>query len=210
VEKLKQYWFRILVHAGALWPLARILWNLASGQFFVDPVREIITATGRTAINLLVLSLACTPVHTITGSRDVLRARKTLGLYAFLYALLHFLTFAGWDYRFNLRLLWDAVFYQQYVIVGFFSGVILLVLALTSTRGWQKRLGQWWKRLQRFVYLANALAVLHFAWLLKEPGEAIRYGVVVAVLLVLRLPPLAKALRDLRRRFKRKERRPAL
>lgn len=206
---VKKHWFRFVVHAGALWPLARILWNLTSGQFVVDPVREIITLTGRTAINLLVLSLACTPAYTVSGFKEALRARRTLGLYAFLYAGLHFLTFAGWDYRFNLRLLWDAVFYQQYVIVGFFAGVILLVLAVTSTKGWRKRLGKWWKRVQRFVYLAMSLAILHFAWLLKEPSEAIRYGGVVVVLFVLRLPPVAKALKGFRRRIRRKMLSPA-
>lgn len=201
MRKLKASWFRMLVHAGALWPLARILWSLAWGRFLVDPVREITTLTGRTALNLLVLSLACTPVYTLTGFKAVIRARRTLGLYAFLYVALHFLTFAGWDYRFNVRLLKDAVFYQRYVIVGFSAGLILLVLAVTSTKGWQQRLGERWKYLHRLVYLANVLVVFHFAWLLKEPSAAVRYGVVVAILLVLRLPSMTKVLQGLRWRF---------
>ncbi|HOU13939.1 MAG TPA: protein-methionine-sulfoxide reductase heme-binding subunit MsrQ [Anaerolineae bacterium] len=182
--------FHLLIHGLALWPLARILWGLAWGRFLVDPVREIITRTGRTSLNLLVLSLACTPFYTLTGFAPLLRARRTLGLYAFVYVALHFLTFAGWDYGFDLRLLWEAVFYQRYVIVGSIAGLILLVLAVTSTQGWQRRLGKGWKRLQRLVYLANVLAVLHFAWLLKEPRAALPYVAAVAVLLGLRVPPL--------------------
>ncbi len=197
-------WFHILIHGLALWPLAHILWDLARGSFLVDPVGEIITRTGRASLNLLVLSLACTPLYTLSGFAPLLRARRTLGLYAFLYVALHFLTFAGWDYGFDLRLLWQAVFYQRYVIVGFIAGVILLALAITSTRGWQRRLGKWWKRVQRLVYLANVLAVLHFAWLLKAPRAALPYVAVVAVLLVLRVPFVARAVRGVRRRYARK------
>ena len=202
--KKRADWFYLLVIGLALWPLVRILWDLAWGRFLVDPIQEIITRTGRAALNLLILSLACTPLYTLTGFALFQRARRTLGLYAFLYVVVHFLTFAGWDYGFDLRLLWQAVFYQRYVIVGFAAGLILLALAITSTRGWQRRLGKWWKRLQRLVYLANVLAVLHFVWLLKEPSEALPYAVVVAVLLVLRVPFVARALKSVRRRFVKK------
>ena len=202
--KKRADWFYLLVIGLALWPLARILWDLAWGRFLVDPIQEIITRTGRAALNLLILSLACTPLYTLTGFALFQRARRTLGLYAFLYVVVHFLTFAGWDYGFDLRLLWQAVFYQRYVIVGFAAGLILLALAITSTRGWQRRLGKWWKRLQRLVYLANVLAVLHFVWLLKEPSEALPYAFVVAVLLVLRVPFVARSLKSVRRRFVKK------
>ncbi|MBN2389690.1 MAG: ferric reductase-like transmembrane domain-containing protein [Anaerolineae bacterium] len=191
--------FDILIHSLALWPLVRILWNLIFG-YFVDPVRQITTRTGRVSLDLLVLSLACAPLYTLTDFAPLLHARRTLGLYAFLYVVVHFLTFAGWDYGFDVRLLWEAVFYQRYVIVGSIAGLILLALAITSTRGWQRRLGKWWKRLQRLVYLANALAVLHFAWLLKEPRRALPYAVVVAVLLVLRIPAIARLVGRVRRR----------
>ena len=197
-------WLHIIIHGLALWPFAHILWNLAWGRFLIDPIREIIDRTGHVALDLLLLSLACTPLYTLTGFALFQRARRTLGLYAFLYVALHFLTFAGWDYGFDLPLLWQAVFYQRYVIVGFAAGLILLALAVTSTRGWQRRLGKWWKRLQRFVYLANALAVLHFAWLLKEPSAALPYAAVVAVLLVLRIPFVAQAARNVRRRYFRR------
>lgn len=197
-------WFHILINGLALWPLARILWDLAWGRFLVDPVREIITRTGRVSLNLLVLSLACTPVSTFTGFAPLLRVRRTLGLYAFLYVALHFLTFAGWDYGFDLRLLWQAVFYQRYVIVGFAAGLILLALAITSTQGWRRRLGKGWKRVQRLVYLANVLAVLHFAWLLKEPRRALPYVMVVAVLLVWRVPMVERAMKQVRQRFFRR------
>lgn len=204
MQKLRAHGFRILVHAGALWPLVGILWDLTTGQFLVDPVREITTRTGKSALTILLLSLACTPVYTVSGFKSVARVRQTLGLYVFLYAGLHFLTFAGWDYGFDLRLLWDAVFYQRYVIVGFVAGLILLALAVTSTKNWQQRLGKGWKRLQRLVYGAGVLAILHFVWLRKDPREPLRYGAVLVVLLALRLPPVAKGLRMVRGWFKKR------
>lgn len=179
---------RMLVHAAALAPLVLMLWQTARGQFLVDPVREITSRTGRTALLLLVLSLSCTPIATVTGLRQVLRVRRALGMYAFLYTGLHFLTFAGLDYGFDLSQLRQAIFDQRYVLAGVASGLLLAPLALTSTRGWQKRLGKNWKRLHRLVYLASIAAVVHFLWLGKDPREPLRYGAIVAVLLILRLP----------------------
>jgi sulfoxide reductase heme-binding subunit YedZ len=187
-------WLKILVHAGALIPLAWIAWQYTQGLFLVDPVREITTLTGRTALILLVLMLACTPVNTLFRFRQVLRVRRALGLYSFLYASLHFATFVWLDYGFDLKLLVEAVFAQRYVVVGFATGLILLVLALTSTRGWQRRLGKNWKRLHRLVYLAGILAVVHFAWLVKDIRVPLQYGAVLALLLALRLPRVRKAL----------------
>jgi len=196
---LRRNWPQALTHAAGLLPLARLLWDHARGAFIVDPVREITTRTGRTALVLLVLTLACTPLHTLFGIKWVLRVRRALGLYAFLYAALHFLTFVGLDYGFQLDLLGPAIFDQLYVLPGFAAGLILLILALTSTRGWQKRLGRNWKRLHRLVYLAGILAIVHFLWLVKDIGEPLRYGAIVALLLLLRVPRLREAVRNARR-----------
>lgn len=192
-RNFRLHWLQIVVHAGALLPLAWLLWRASQGLFLVDPVREITTFTGQAALVLLLLSLACTPLNTITGYKPLLRLSRPLGLYAFLYVSLHFATFVGLDYGFDLDLLVVGIFDQRYVIVGFAAGLILLALALTSTKGWQKRLGKAWKRLHRFVYLAGVLVIVHFVWLSKDPRLALRYGAVLAVLLVLRIPPVRRA-----------------
>jgi len=201
---LKSHWLRVLAHAGALIPLAWIAWHYALGLFLIDPVREITTLTGRTALVLLMVMLACTPISTVTGFNRVLRLRRPLGLYAFLYASLHFATFVWLDYGFDLGLLVDAIFYQRYVVAGFAAGLILLALAITATRGWQKRLKMNWKRLHRLVYLAGALAVVHFAWLMKDIRVPLQYGAVLAVLLVLRLPWVRRTVSRTRYRLRRK------
>ncbi|MDY6874805.1 MAG: protein-methionine-sulfoxide reductase heme-binding subunit MsrQ [Chloroflexota bacterium] len=156
------------------------------------------TRTGRAALILLVLSLACTPIDIVFGFKKVLRVRGMLGLYAFMYASLHLLTFVGWDYGFDLDSLGPAIFDQRFVLAGFVAFLLLLPLAITSTRGCQKRLGRNWKRLHRLVYLAGILAILHFLWLVKDPREPLRYGAIVALLLIVRIPLVKKAIRRAR------------
>jgi sulfoxide reductase heme-binding subunit YedZ len=197
-EWLTLNWYRVLVHIGALAPLVWLVWHYVQGLFLVDPVREITTITGRTALILLLLSLACTPLSTLTGLKQVVRVRRALGLYASLYAGLHFLTFVGLDYGFDFEFLGPAIFGQRYVIVGFTAGSILLVLAVTSTKGWQRRLKRNWKRLHRLVYLAGPLVIVHFLWLSKDDRLPWRYGVVLALLLALRIPPVRRAISRLR------------
>jgi sulfoxide reductase heme-binding subunit YedZ len=198
---LRANWLRILVHVGALLPLARILWQYATGGFLVDPIREITSLTGKTALILLVLSLACTPLVTLFGFKQALRVRRALGVYAALYAGLHFLVFVWLDYGLDLALIGRAIFDQRYVLVGTAAGLILLALTVTSTRGWQKRLGKNWKRLHRLVYLAGILAVVHFLWLVKDVREPLRYAALLALLLVLRLPPIRRLVSRARQRL---------
>jgi len=202
MRKLKARWLQILTHVGALLPLAWLLWDYWQGQFIVDPVKEITTRTGKTALILLILSLACTPVNTILGFKQALRLRRPLGLYAFLYVGLHFLTFLGLDYGFDLDLIRQDILDQRYVLVGFAAGLLLLTLAITSTKGWQKRLGKNWKQLHRLVYLASIVDIVHFVWLTKDIREPLRYGGVVALLLIVRIPAIKRAIGKARYRLK--------
>ncbi|MBN1922396.1 MAG: ferric reductase-like transmembrane domain-containing protein [Anaerolineae bacterium] len=177
-----------MIHLGALVPAVVMALQLARGSY-LDPIRQMTTASGNTALALLGLTLTCTPLARLTGFRAVLRVRRPLGLYTFSYAALHLLIFAGWDYGFAWDLLIPALFTQRFVLAGLAAFVILLALALTSTRGWQQRLGRWWKRLQRWVYAAAGLVVLHVLLLSKTPDKALRYGIVLVLLLVLRWVP---------------------
>ena len=200
-KRVRLHWLQVVVHVGALLPLAWLLWRASQGLFLVDPVREITTITGRTALALLLLSLACTPLNTITGYKPLLRLRRPLGLYAFFYASLHFATFVGLDYAFDFELLGEAIFDQRYVVVGFFAGLILLALALTSTKGWQIRLRKNWKRLHRLVYLAGILVAVHYMWLSKDISEPLPYVIIIALLLVLRIPGIRRVVSHTRQRL---------
>lgn len=193
------------MHLGAWIPLALIAYGLTTNQLTVNPIQAATLRTGKTALVLLVLSLACTPVNTLFRFRPALKVRRALGLYAFMYAAIHFGIFVGLDYGFNPQRLLEAVFEKRYALVGFAAGVILLPLAITSTRGWMRRLGRRWTRLHRLVYLAALLAVVHYTWLVKSDIRIpLLYGAVVVALLALRLPPVRQAAAGLGGRLRRR------
>ena len=198
-------WLQILIHVAALLPLAVLVWDFAQGQLTVNPIQEIQLRTGRYALVLLVLSLACTPVNIVFGLNWVLPLRRTLGLYAFMYASLHFLNFIGVDYGFDFALIREDVAEKRFVLAGFAAFLSLLLLAITSTKGWVKRLGKNWVRLHWLVYAAAALAVTHFAWQVKADFRVpLLYGVVVALLLIVRIPGVRKAVSEFRSKLKNK------
>lgn len=204
IRRLSGNWLRVLVHIGALLPLAILLWDFWQNRLTVNPIQEITLRTGKSALVLLVLALACTPINSVFGFKPVLRLRRPLGLYAFMYASLHFLTFVGLDYGFDPELIREAILEKRYALVGFATFLILLPLAATSTKGWMRRLGRHWKRLHRGVYLAGLLAVLHFVWLVKSDiREPLLYGGVVVLLLVLRISGIRRGISRWRSWLKR-------
>ena len=196
------FWLRkndasILVHLGALVPLALLYGDFTS----VNPIQAITLRTGSMALILLIISLACTPFNLLFGWKWAVGLRKPLGLYAFFWMCLHFLTFTVLDYGLNWGLIQQAIVEKRYVLVGFAAFLLIIPLAITSTKGWQKRLGKRWKRLHMLVYPAAILAVFHFIWLVKaDLREPLIYATIVALLLILRLPPVRQAIARLRPR----------
>ncbi|MBI2831864.1 MAG: sulfoxide reductase heme-binding subunit YedZ [Chloroflexi bacterium] len=202
---------RIVFHVAALLPLLWLLWDLSQNQLTANPIREIQLRTGRYALTLLALSLACTPAYRISGLRQFLDARRPLGLYAFAYASLHFLNFMAVDYRFDFSLIREDLLEKRYAVAGFATYLILLALAVTSTRGWRERLGKKWKRLHRLVYVAAILGVVHFLWQVKADATIpVIYAIAVVLLLAFRLPHLQKALRKNNSKIKRQRSKPQL
>lgn len=184
---------QLAAHFAALIPLLLLIWDFFQGNLGPDIIREATLRTGKTALSLLVATLACTPIQIITGNKQVLKLRRPLGLYSFLYASIHFAIFIAVDYGFNLTLLQDALLEKRYALVGLAAGLILLALALTSTIGWKRRLKKNWKRLHKFVYAAGILAVIHFIWLVKQGVlEPWIWAIGVGLLLILRIPPIKK------------------
>lgn len=199
---LRKNWLRVVMHVAALAPFALLLWDGAHNHLTVNPIREITFRTGRTALKLLLLSLACTPLNTLFGFKQALPLRRPLGLYAFFYATLHFLTFTVLDYGLDWELIKQAIAEKRYVLVGFAAFVLLTPLAITSTKGWMRRLGKRWKLLHRLVYVAAPLVILHFLWLVKaDIRRPLLYGAAVVALLALRAPAVRRALTRLRQRW---------
>jgi sulfoxide reductase heme-binding subunit YedZ len=198
---LRANWFLVLAHAGAWLPLAALAWDMARGNLSVNPIQDITFRTGKFALLMLMLSLACTPINTVTGFRPILRMRKWFGLYAFLYAALHFLVFSVLDFGLDWGLIQREIVEKRYILAGLAALLILLPLAITSTKGWQRRLGKTWKRLHRFAYLAGVLVILHYVWLVKaDVREPLLWGGALAVLLILRIPRARTFFSALRRR----------
>ena len=203
MQRLRKNWLRIITHIGALVPLAVLIWDYTQDNLTVNPIQEVTFRTGKTALVLLILCLACTPLNTLFGLKQVLPLRRPLGLYAFMYVCLHLFTFAVLDYGLDLSLIQEAIVEKRYVLVGFTAFLLLVPLAITSTKGWQRRLGKRWKLLHRSIYVAALLAIVHFVWLVKaDIREPLLFGTVVVGLLILRAPAIRKSITNLRYRYR--------
>ena len=193
MRRFRIYGLWILFQIAALTPLAFIIWDFTQGRLTANPIQVIQLRTGNYALISLMFSLSCTPVNIMTGIRQVLQLRRPLGLYAVMYASLHFLNFIGLDLGFNPEFIQEGFYQKPYLLVGFVAWLILLSLAVTSTRGWMKRLGKKWGRLHWLVYPASLLVVTHFTLQVKaDLREAIIYWSLLLVLFIVRLPPVKK------------------
>ncbi|WKZ37225.1 MAG: protein-methionine-sulfoxide reductase heme-binding subunit MsrQ [Anaerolineales bacterium] len=193
---------QIAIHVYAWSALAWIVIQLFTDTFSINPIQELEQRTGRHALTLLVLSLFCTPVNTLFKWNEPLKRRRTLGLYAFMYATIHVIIFVDLDYGLAWSLIAQTVLQKPYIVVGMVTFLLLIPLAFTSFDIWKVRLGKNWKRLHRLVYLIAPLAVLHYAWskkgdLFSLSGDIVRpliYGLILAVFLILRIPAIRKAI----------------
>jgi sulfoxide reductase heme-binding subunit YedZ len=208
-EKVKFSALQIVVHLAAWSLLAWLVWDYFADNLTINPIQAATQRTGKYALILLTLSLACTPLNTLFGLRQALTARRPLGLYGFMFAAIHFSIYVWWDYGFDWSLILGEISEKRYVLVGFSALLILLSLAATSFRWWMKRLGKNWKRLHRLVYLAVPLVIVHFSWakkgdILRLQGDIwqpLSFGLVVTLLLVVRIPPVRRAASRLRLRL---------
>jgi sulfoxide reductase heme-binding subunit YedZ len=184
-----------LVVTAALAPLGALALGAARGTLGANPVEAITHATGSWALRFLLASLAVTPLRRASPRLALLAPyRRTFGLLAFAYALLHAATFFALDLGLAFALLAEEIAERPYVTLGFAAFAALVPLAATSTRGWQRRLGRRWLTLHRLAYVAAALAVAHFAWLVKKDlREPLAYAAVLALLLLGRASRLTRS-----------------
>ena len=178
------------VHALALAPAAWLAWQirnemlLGTGALGADPVAAIEHFLGLWAIRLLMATLAVTPLRQITGAAVMLRFRRMLGLYSFVYASLHFAAWMVLDLRLDASQIGAAIAKKPYITVGFAAWLLLVPLAATSFQKAMRALGRHWGQLHRAIYAIAILAVLHFWWLVKsDVREPALYAAIAAVLL---------------------------
>jgi methionine sulfoxide reductase heme-binding subunit len=201
---------QILVHLLAWALVAWLIIDYFTGRLTINPIQALTQRTGKDALIFLTLSLAITPISSVLGYRPVLKASRTAGLYCFFFATAHFLMFVGVDYHFDFGLLFADVASKKYVWAGVPALIILTALAITSTKGWKRRLGRNWKRLHRLVYAAGVLVILHYAWVKKgdlfslrgDIQQPLAFGLLILILLLLRLPVIRKWAVSLRDRLR--------
>mgnify|MGYP001268541365 CR=1 FL=1 len=190
---------RALLFAVALLPLARLVWLGAGDGLGANPVEFVIRSLGTWALVGLIVTLSVTPLRLATGWAWLARLRRMFGLFAFFYALLHFLAWLWLDQWFDAAAIAADIAKRPYIAIGFATLLLLVPLALTSTDASVRRLGgRNWQRLHRLVYVIAPLAVLHFWWqkaAKNDLGEPLLYALAVGLLLGVRL------LRALRRRY---------
>lgn len=183
-------WLRPLVHVVGWTPLAQVLVLGALGDWGFNPIQFLVQMSGQAALNLTLLTLAVTPAVRWLRWTALARHRRTWGLYAFAHVLAHVMLFAIVDHGLNWADLQRQLVEKPFIWLGSAAAVVMLALALTSTTGWMRRLGRWWKRLHRLIYPTAGLMLAHYGLALKGSlfdftGEVARVWLLAALLGVL-------------------------
>jgi sulfoxide reductase heme-binding subunit YedZ len=174
----------LLALAPFLWLLFRALTNRLS----VNPIEDITLTTGIWSLRFLLATLAITPLRRITGWNQVIQYRRMLGLFTFFYASLHLLTYVVLDQGLAFEFILPDIVKRPYITAGMTAFVLMIPLAITSTKGWIRRLGWKWQLLHRLIYVSAAAACLHFLWKVKVMiGEPVYYAMILGGLLLFRL-----------------------
>lgn len=177
---------KVLVFLLCLLPLGKLgleIFGLAGLSLGANPIEELIHRLGKWGLNFLLITLAITPLRKWTGLNWLIRFRRMLGLFVFFYILLHFLTYAGLDQRFDIPVIVEDIVERPYITIGVSALLLLLPLAVTSTNGMMRRLGRRWQKLHRLVYVIAGLGVWHFYWQVKT--DTLEPSIYISILVVL-------------------------
>lgn len=179
-----------LVFSACLLPLGWLVYAAVAGGLGPDPAEVIMHVSGEWGLRILALTLALPLLRQLLDSAWPMRLRRMLGLFAFFYACLHLASFAHFYIGWSSVLLAEEVVKRPYITAGFLAWLLLLPLAVTSTRGMQRRLGRRWRQLHRLVYPAAVLACVHLLWQVRSDiAEALVYALIFGLLLGWRLLP---------------------
>jgi sulfoxide reductase heme-binding subunit YedZ len=189
---------KITIFIVSLVPFGLLLWRFFGSAPFdmttwgaglgANPIEKITHVTGNWTLRFLLITLAITPLRKLSKFPSLIKVRRMLGLFAFFYASLHFMTYIWLDKFFNLHEILADVAKRKFITVGFTGFLLLIPLALTSTAGWIRRLGgKRWQALHRLIYLAAIAGIIHYLWLVKaDIRRPVQYGILLAVLLLYR------------------------
>ena len=179
---------KALVFAAGLTPFGWLVFRALTARLGVNPVEDLELTTGIWALRFLVLTLAVTPVRRLSGWNRVIQYRRMLGLFAFFYVCVHFLVYITIDQFFALDFIVKDVVKRPFITMGFTAFVLMIPLAITSTKGWIRRLGRRWLVLHRLIYVSAVCAAVHYLWKVKVMiGSPVYYACVIGALLAFRV-----------------------
>ena len=179
---------KVLVSIACLAPLIWLAIRTLTGKLGINPVEDLELTTGIWALRFLVITLAVTPVRRITGWNRVIQYRRMFGLFTFFYVCIHFAIYIGIDQFFAFASILKDVAKRPFITMGFTAFVLMIPLAITSTKGWIRRLGKKWQLLHRLIYISAVCAAIHYLWKVKVMiGSPVYYAVVIGALLGFRV-----------------------
>lgn len=185
---MKPKYLKPIVFVACLLPLARLGWKALSGMLGANPIQVITFSTGTWTLVFLLATLSITPLRKLTKQYWLIQYRRMLGLFAFFYVCLHFTTYIWLDQFFDLHSVYKDIYKRPFITVGFTAFVLMIPLAVTSTKWAIRKLGKRWQALHRLIYLAAIAGVIHFLWAVKLDKRVPEiYGAVLGVLLLYRL-----------------------
>jgi len=184
---MKKYFKPIIFLLSSI-PFIIIISKIFLNQLGPEPIKEITLHTGEWTLLFLVFTLSMTPLKRLTNLNIWISVRRMLGLFAFFYASLHMLTYIGLDYQFDLSAISKDIFTKKFIFVGFTAWLLMIPLAITSSKKMMGILKKNWKKLHRLIYLISILGVIHFLWLVKKDlTEPLIYLLIIVILLILRV-----------------------
>lgn len=178
-------WLKVAIFPLCLAPLGLLVWKAATANLGANPIEAITHSTGDWTLRFLLVTPAITPLRKLTAQPWLIRFRRLFGLFAFFYGSLHFLTYIWLDQAFDIHSMTKDVYKRPFITLGFTAFVLLVPLAVTSTRRMIQRLGgRRWQWLHRLIYVSATAAIVHFTWAMKKDiHRPIEYGIVLGMLL---------------------------
>ena len=184
---MKKYFKPIIFLLSSI-PFIIIIFKIFFNKLGPEPIKEITLHTGEWTLLFLIFTLSMTPLKRLTNLNIWISVRRMLGLFAFFYASLHMLTYIGLDYQFDLSAISKDIFTKKFIFVGFTAWLLMVPLAMTSSKKMMGILKKNWKKLHRLIYLISILGVIHFLWLVKKDlTEPLIYLLIIVILLILRV-----------------------
>jgi sulfoxide reductase heme-binding subunit YedZ len=184
---VKKY-IKVTIFFLSLLPILIIFYQIIYNQLGPEPVKEITHVTGNWTLRFIIITLAMTPLKKLTKLNFWISYRRMFGLFVFFYASAHMMTYVGIDYRFDWSSISDDIVKKKFIFAGFLAWLLLLPLALTSSKKMIRLLKDKWKKLHRLIYITSLLGIIHYLWLVKVvTAEPLIYLMIIMILLVLRI-----------------------